>query len=423
MTSVELSFWVLGILAFFVALYGMKRYRTPLNPLTIFAITQIGLFTILSGIVAISMTPTIAYTPADIVETILISVVYLGATVLPYLFHGSLLSKWFGKGLSLFGLSSGAIAIRFNSIKFALLLAGAAGAFVALALFGGGGILWLTNTREAYISYRAGAGPFFALTQWLLTFAMLYYIWTTKPRALKLLLILFFFCAAMYPLGSKNNILTLLVIGVAYYNFYVKRISLLGFIVLVFLMVLAVLSLLLVQGAYPSLLEGVLYFRDYFDTTAQFISRFDEFGFRYGQGWLSSLWFYVPRGLYPDKPYEYGFTLFHQVLFPGAAAKGHTPGLLTWSLAYLDFGVFGVFVYGLLVGIWQRMAYEYFLKHRHKFFAFVLAMQFSIWPIWTFAPLVFIIILSVGQSIFLRLVWRRMATSYLEMGNEQARAV
>lgn len=174
--SVELSFWVLGILAFLVALYGIKRYRTPLNPLTVFAATQIGLFTILSGIVAINMTPTIAYTPADIVETILISVVYLCATALPYLFHGSLLSKWFGKGLFLFGLSSGAIAIRFNSIKFALLLAGAAGAFVALAIFGGGGMLWLTNTREAYISYRAGAGPFFALTQWLLTFAMLYYI-------------------------------------------------------------------------------------------------------------------------------------------------------------------------------------------------------------------------------------------------------
>lgn len=227
----------------------------------------------------------------------------------------------------------------------------------------------------------------------------------------------------MYPLGSKNNILTLLVIGVVYYNFCVKRISLFGFIVLVFLMVLAVLSLLLVQGAYPSLLEGTLYFRDYFDTTAQVISRFDEFGFHYGRGWLSSLWFYVPRGLYPDKPYEYGVTLFHRVLFPGRSAKGHTPGLLTWSLAYLDFGVFGVFVNGLLVGIWQRMAYEYFLKHKEKFFAFVLMMQFSIWSIWTFAPLVFLIILSVGQSIFLRLVWRRMATSYLETGNEQAGAV
>jgi len=421
--SIELSFWILGILAFLVVLYGIKRYRTPLNPLTVFAVMQIGLFTILSGIVAINMTPALAYTPADIVETILISMVYLGAAVLPYLFHGSLLSRWFGKGLSLFGLSSGVIATRFNAIKFALLLVGAAGAFAALALFGGGGILWFTNTREAYINYRAGAGPFFALTQWLLAFAMLYYIWSTKPRALKLLLVLVFFCAAMYPLGSKNNILTLLVIGVAYYNFCVKRIPLLGFIVLVSLAVLAFLGLLLVQGSYQSLLEGTIYFRDYFDTTAQFIYRFDEFGFRYGQGWLSSLWFYVPRGLYPDKPYEYGFTLFHQVLFPGAAAKGHTPGLLTWSLAYLDFGVFGVFVNGLLVGMWQRAAYEYFLKHKEKFFAFVLMMQFSIWSIWTFAPLVFLIILSVGQSIFLRLVWMRMATSHLEMGNEGVRAV
>lgn len=404
--SVELFFWVLGILAFGVALYGVKRYQTPLNPLTIFAVTQIGLFTILSGIVAINMMPTIAYNPADIIKTVFISLVYLLGTALPYFFYGYLPSKLFGKGLSLLGLSSVVIAVRFNSIKFALLLAGAAGSFIALAHLGGGGMLWLTNSREAYISYRAGAGPFFALTQWLLTFAMLYYIWTTKPRALKLLLILIFFCAAMYLLGSKNNILTLLVIGLVYYNFYVKRIPFLAFMILLPLLILAVLGLLQVQGSYPSLLEGVLYFRDYFDTTAQFISRFDEFDFRYGQGWLSSLWFYVPRGLYPDKPYEYGQTLIHQVLFPGAAAYGNTPGLLTWSLSYLDFGIIGVFVSGLIDSIWQRMAYEYFLSHRQQFFAFILAMQMSIWPIWTFAPLVFLIILSVGQSFYLKLVWR-----------------
>jgi hypothetical protein len=404
-TSIELSFWALGILAIMAALYGVKRYRTPLNPLTVFAGMQIGLFTILSGIVAI-MTPIVDYTSADIVKTILVSVVYLFATMLPYLFRGSLPSKLFGKVLSLFRLGSGAIPIRFNSIKFVFLLVGAVGAFIALMLFGGGGMLWFTNTREAYIIYRAGAGPFFALTQWFLTFAMLYYVWATKPRALKLVLILFFFCAAMYPLGSKNNILIILIIGVAYYNFYIKRIPFLAFITLVSLIALVFLGLLLVQGSYASLLEGVIYFRDYFDTTAQFLSRFDEFGFHYGKGWLSSLWFYVPRGLYPDKPYEYGFTLIHRVLFPAAAATGNTPGLQEWSLAYLDFGVFGVFFYGLISSIWQRMAYEYFLKHKQNYFAFVLAIQFSIWPIWTFAPLIFIIILSVGQSIYLRLAWR-----------------
>ncbi|MEI7481717.1 MAG: hypothetical protein WCK75_05135 [Elusimicrobiota bacterium] len=405
MTSVDFSFWVLGVLAFLAACYGMKRYRTPLNPLTIFTVTQIGMFTILSGVVATHLTP--KYTSADIVKTILVSIVYLCATTLPYLFHGSLLSNLYGKGLGLFGLNSESIALRFNAIKFVLLLVGAVSAFTALALVGGGGMLWLTNSRAAYISYRAGAGPFFALTQWLLTFAMVYCIWTIKPRVFKLLPILSFFCAAMYFLGSKNNVLLLPVIGLAYYNFYIRRISFMTFTMLAPLFFLAVLGLLVADGVYSSLMNAGLYFRDYFDTTAQFLSRFDEFGFRYGRGWLSSLWSYVPRALYHDKPYEYGVLLVHQVFFPGAAALGNTPGFLSWTLDYLDFGVIGVFFSGLLGGIWQRMAYEYFLNHKQQFFAFILAMQFSIWSVWTFAPLPILIVWSLSQSVFLKLVWRQ----------------
>ena len=403
MMSVELPFWILGVMAFLAAIYGMKRYQSPLNPLTIFAVTQIGMFTILSGIITINMIPTIGYDGADIVETTLISGVFLGGTTLPYLFYGSLPANLYGKGLGLLGLRSGAIATRFSHVKFGLIMAGATGSFVALALVGSGGILWLTDTRQAYITSRAGVGPLYALTQWLLVFALVYYLWSCGPRVMKLLVVLVFFCVPAYFLGSKNSILTLLVTGIVYYNFRVKRFTLLGFIMFVGLAFFGVVGLLLAQGSYPSLLEGVLYFKDYFDTTAQFIARFDEFGFYYGRGWLSSLWFFVPRGLYADKPYEYGLLLIHEVLFPGAAASGNTPGVLEWALAYLDFGVIGVFLFGIMSGIWQRMAYEYFLKQRHQFFAFVLAMQFSIWPIWTFAPLLLVIPWSVTQSIFLKL--------------------
>ena len=404
MISVELSFWVLGILAFLSAWYGIRRYRTPLNPLTLFSVTQNGLFTIFSGIVAIDLSPT--YPPDDIVKTLLISSVYLGGATLPYLFHGSLPLRLFGNALSFFGLNSREIAQGFSSMKFALILAGSVVSFVALMFFGGGGTLWLSDTREAYIGFRSGAGPFYALTQWLLTFAMLYLIWSLKPRASKLWLIVLLFFAAMSFLGSKNNMLTLAVIGMAYHNFYIKRIYYKIYIALAFVTPLAFLGLLLAQGSFPSLLEAVIYFRDYFDTTAQMVSRFDEFSFHYGEGWLSSLWFYVPRGIYPDKPYEYGVTLIHQVLFPGAAEAGHTPGLLVWSLSYLDFGILGVFFDGLLGGLFQRMAYEYFLNNKRKFFAFTFALQFAIWPIWTFSPLIIVIILSVSQSIFLRLAWR-----------------
>jgi len=405
--SVEVSFWLLGLFAFATAVYGMFCYRTPVNPLTVFSVVQIGLFTLLSGIIASHITGSLTYTDADVVETVLVSVVYLGAVLLPYFFRGSLPSNLFGKGLGLLGLRSETIATRFSAMKLVLLLTGAGGAYAALALVGGGGMLWLTNTREAYLVYRAGAGPFFALTQWLLTFAFLYYLWSHRPQWLRLLLIMFFFAIPMYFLGSKSNLLTVFVIGLVYYNFRIKRIPFPAFFVIVPLIFLAVIGLLLTQDSYGSLLAAPLYFKDYFDTSARFLSRFDEFGFYYGKGWLSSLWFYVPRGLYPDKPYEYGVTLIHQVLFPGAAAGGHTPGLLPWSLSYLDFGVAGVLVRGVLVGILQRMAYEDYLKHREEFFSFIFMMQFSVWPIWIFAPLVVLLALSLAQSIFLRLVWRR----------------
>jgi len=308
-------------------------------------------------------------------------------------------------------LRSAAVAMRFGRLKFTLLLILAVGTFVALAVFGGGGTLWLTNTREAYISYRAGVGVFFALTHWLVSFALLYYLWARRPQGLNLILVLASFCAAAYFLGSKYNILTLVLIGIFYYNFKVKHIP---FLVLVWstpVMLLGLIGLLVAYGSYGEIIQAIVYFRDYFDTTTRMIARFDEFGFYYGRGWLSSFWAYVPRGIYPDKPFEYGQGLIHQVLFPGAAARGHTAGLLRWSLAYLDFGVVGVFAYGLWNGIWQRMTYEYFLRNRHEFFAFVFMMQFAIWPIFTFAPLALLIVLSIGQSIFLRLVWRQRHTA------------
>lgn len=401
---VEFSFFVLGIFSFLSAWYGIKCYRTPLNPLTIFSVTQIGLFTIYSGIVATGMLPT--YSATDIVKTLFISSVYLGGATLPYIFNGALLSRLFGKGIILLRLNSGTTVLRFSQFKFILILFASFCSFIALMFFGGGGSLWLTNSREAYMGFRSGAGPFYAFTQWLMTFAMLYYIWCIKPQTLKLCLIVLLFFSAISFLGSKNNMLTIVVIGMIYYNFRIKSISYKVYIAFALLTPIVFLNMLLIQGSYSSMLEGMLYFRDYFDTTAQMLSRFDEFGFRYGQGWVSSLWFYVPRGLFPDKPYEYGFTLIHQVLYPGAAQEGGTPGLLVWSLSYLDFGLFGVFIDGLFVGIFQKSAFDYFLKNRENFFAFLLAIHFSIWPIWTFAPLVLVIIISLSQFIFIKLSWQ-----------------
>jgi len=92
------------------------------------------------------------------------------------------------------------------------------------------------------------------------------------------------------------------------------------------------------------------------------------FVFRYGVASLSDLWFYVPRVLYPAKPFEYGLSLIYQILFPGMTELGHTPGILPWSLAYLDFGVLGVFVCGVFSGFLKRLSYDFFLRVRIPFF-------------------------------------------------------
>ncbi len=401
---VELSFGGLALIGLAAALYGAKRYRTPLNPLTVFVVTQIGLLTLVSGLVAYRLLSMDPYTPADMAFTTVVAGVYLLGAVSAYTFRVTGLVNLFGQAIGALGLGSETVATQFSSVKLTLLLGGAVAAFAALAVLGGGGMLWLTDSRSAYISYRVGVGPFFALSQWSLVFALLYCLWASRPRLLKLLVILTFFSALVYFLGSKSYILIMVIIGIVYYNFCIKRISLGVLTVLGALLFLSVPGLLVAQGSFGIFSKAIIYFADYFNTTAQFLAGFDEFGFLYGQGWLSNFWFYVPRGLYPDKPFEYGVTLIHQSLFPGMAELGHTPGILPWALAYLDFGVVGVFLNGLAVALWQRLTYEHFLKHRQSFFAFVFMMQWSFWPpVMAFAPLAIVVIWCMGLSIFFRL--------------------
>lgn len=406
--SVDSSFLLLGLAVVASTLYGIHRYRTPLNPLTFFAVTQVGLITLVSALVALSYLPWADYPPEALTKTALIALAYIAGNFAAYLFLGRLPVRLFGWLMRFLGLGSERVASRFVFFKFLMLLGCAAGAFAALAVVGGGGMRWLTDTRAAYISCRAGAGPFFAAMHWFLVFALLYYLWARHPRGIRLIIAVCLFALGAYFSGSKNNILTMLVIGVVYCNFCIRRIPIFGYIVFIGISLSLFAVLLVIQGIEGHPLEAFRsYFRDYFDVTAQFLWRFAEFGFRYGSASLSDLWFYVPRGLFPDKPYEYGVTLIHQVLFPGMAETGNTPGILGWALAYLDFGVIGVFASGLLAGFWQRAAFEHFLEHRQSFFAFLLMMQFALWSPLPFATAVMSFILAIGLGIYFRVVLGR----------------
>jgi hypothetical protein len=85
-----------------------------------------------------------------------------------------------------------------------------------------------------------------------------------------------------------------------------------------------------------------------------------------GEITLSSLWGYVPRLLYPEKPYVYGVTHINEIFFPGMAALGHTPAFDGGVEYFADFGFFGFpflaafdthsLVKWLALGAWVRMS-------------------------------------------------------------------
>lgn len=387
-----------------VAGVGWRRYGSALNPLTIFALDQGLVFTVFSGFVALFVDPFQQVNPDAAVRTASLSIAYVGGALTAFLGAATLAQRAYAGLLRVLYLDSSYYAERFAGVRVLVVLWMAAAAMIALAVVGGGGFLWVTSSRTAYQFYRSGAGPFFSAYEWLLNFALLYLLWSLRPRFVGTALAVVCIAALMFFSGSKGFVLLTLIIGVSYYHFFVRRISALALCLAFPLLVAGALGLQLLQGTSQDLLGTVLYFREYFAFSAAFLERFDELGHTFGATALSDLWSYVPRGLVPSKPYVYGVITILEVLLPGAAARGHTPGILPWTVAYLDFGVIGVFFVGYLSGLLRRVPFEHFLAHRRSFFAFSLMVHFSFRAIWLFLPLPLVFVLAVLQATFLRLV-------------------
>jgi hypothetical protein len=400
--TIELALALLGLGSAAVALYGVHRYRTALNPLTFGTVYETVMTTLFSGLIAYTLLPIAPYSADDMVKTCAVSGAYLLGTTIPYLSRGPGPARAFGAVLGALRLRSEGYGTSFRPAKFAALVGASVSSYIALAIAGGGGTAWLTDTRTAYIHNRSGAGQFWLLSLWFLMTTMLYYLWSRRPRGLELLFVLGLFTGGAYLTGSKYVILCAFITGLAYYNFLVRPLSTTFLFLSGIAAVAGFFGLLFFQSAMTAL--NFLSYFEHFDITTQFLARFDEYGYRCGAGWLSELWFYVPRALYPDKPLEYGGLLVPAHLFPGAYEQGYAPGFLSWSLGYLDFGTSGVFVAGYLKGLGQRAVFEYFLAHRRSFFAFLFMMQFCLWSMLAYATITVTVIWSVATAVLLRLV-------------------
>jgi hypothetical protein len=230
-----------------------------------------------------------------------------------------------------------------------------------LMVASGVGLLWITNSREAYQEHKSSVGVFYSLGQatLLLTFISAIFLKAKNFRYLFGTAAAFAFVAQF--LGSKGNTLAYFVLALFYGHFRIKRISNRNIVVAGTCIFGAGLGLQLFQGTAAGLLQTLLYF-DYFRNSAAFLDRLHEFGFRHGALSFSDLWYYVPRGLYHAKPYVYGQMTITEMLYPGGAEQGFTAGMMPWTEGYADFGVVAVVLYGLFAGFVAKGAYELFLE-------------------------------------------------------------
>jgi hypothetical protein len=146
-----------------------------------------------------------------------------------------------------------------------------------------------------------------------------------------------------------------------------------------------------------------LLYYDYFNNASMYLCTADRFSPMYGGGFISSLWEYVPRRFFSEKPYVYGNIVINEYFFPGAAKTGYTPGWLPWIALHLDFGTFGVAAGAVALGFLNKAIYTYFLKYR-TFLGYLCFLQTAFIPILKLAPVMYFVVLLLGLSVGIRTV-------------------
>lgn len=192
--------------------------------------------------------------------------------------------------------------------------------------------------RLAYQQYREGIGFVWAF---MITFALLWYtnslIETKKVKVINVIFLLF----VAFTSGSKQILLGVIIL-IPLQPYLTWKIRKLLCLIATALLPIFFLFLFGQFGAERDLITRLV---AYLATTQMATVVFDLYAggdlkFYYGEIYLSGFWGYVPRAIYPDKPFEYGATFLLGVFYPGMAETGHTPSF-GYGTFFADFGWFG----------------------------------------------------------------------------------
>ncbi|EMV2274576.1 hypothetical protein AACN04_003906, partial [Escherichia coli] len=203
---------------------------------------------------------------------------------------------------------------------------------------------WLTNPRDGYQNYREGNGVLYAFSLSMLSVS--YFSRALALRSeIKLFLCAIFYCTLVFFLGSKTFILSFAIFYLAVLSLNKSRFLKFGLILVTPLAACAILyNLFLAIGNMN--VDVVLSYFDQYQNSIYLLQDIDKGVVKFFNGtvYFSQFWSYIPRGLFPDKPFVYGFLHVNEIYYPGAAESGHTPAFSKGMDNFVDYGYVGLII-------------------------------------------------------------------------------
>lgn len=216
--------------------------------------------------------------------------------------------------------------------------------FLALVFF----LLWcyvtegksLYHPRLAYQTMRDGNGFIWAL---MIVFSSWWFIGRISKGKNYIISLVIYFIVLVCS-GSK-----LLTLGIVFFIIFNPwkpfKISILHFATIS----IALVSTLFLFGQFGSTENFFYRFYSYVDNfkySSRVFTDYAEnnFDFFHGQIFFTEYWKYIPRMIYPEKPYVWGSTVLLESYYPGLASTGATPSFGSRTKYFADFGFAGIFM-------------------------------------------------------------------------------
>jgi hypothetical protein len=272
-------------------------------------------------------------------------------------------------------------------------------------------INWILNPRTGYQLHRVGSGHWYALSLLFLstsyTLSLLY-----SKNILSSIIIFLVYTTIVYFFGSKGFILSYAIFFLIILWFKKSK----YFKVLLFVVPPIGFGLMLFNFN-PSEFADIAKYFDYYINSAMYYEAYykGEIDLFYGYLWLTDFYQYLPRTIFEDKPFVYGFLHINEHFFPGAAEATNTPAFGGPIAEFADFGIFGVILMSffnistflqtiLFYKLYDNMDFQTIKRNSNLLYLFIwlLAPSFLVFFGTIYMIILFILIIKI-ISIFNRI--------------------